>query len=91
MGKIGDAKTTRAGVLARSLHAVDLGRHLRKVRKASEHARHQGPVRTYVLSPYRMVRDERTGETHGDPDAVLNGDLDALLRVALSNRKRLYG
>ena len=68
--------------------ASSIGRRLRKVRKAAEHARHERPVRSYVLAPYRMVRDERTGECGADPDAVLGGDLDGFLRAALAAKRR---
>lgn len=71
--------------------AADVGERLRKVRKAAEHARHRRPVRSYILAPYAMVRDERTGETRDDPSAVLDGDLDALLRAALAHRKNVNG
>lgn len=33
-------------------------------------------IRSYVLQPYRMVKDLRTGEETGNTDAVLDGDLD---------------
>ena len=40
-------------------------------------------IRSYVLHPYRMVKDHRTGFESHDPQAVLDGDLDPLLRSAL--------
>jgi peptide chain release factor 2 len=40
-------------------------------------------IRSYVLHPYRMVKDHRTGFETRDPQAVLDGDLDPLLRSAL--------
>ncbi len=36
-------------------------------------------IRSYVLHPYRLVKDNRTGEESSDPDKILNGDIDNLL------------
>jgi peptide chain release factor 2 len=41
-------------------------------------------VRSYVLYPYRIVRDPRTGEQTGDPDPVFAGDLERFVRRALA-------
>lgn len=43
-------------------------------------------IRSYVLHPYRMVKDLRTGVEKGNADAVLDGDLDDFLRAALARR-----
>jgi peptide chain release factor 2 len=40
-------------------------------------------IRSYVLAPYRMVKDHRTGFEMGDADRVLDGDLDGFVRRAL--------
>ena len=40
-------------------------------------------IRTYVIHPYRMVKDLRTGITTDDVDAVLNGDIDQFLGSAI--------
>ena len=37
-------------------------------------------IRTYTLQPYRLVKDHRTNTEIGNVDAVLDGDLDTLLR-----------
>jgi peptide chain release factor 2 len=36
-------------------------------------------IRSYVLAPYRMVKDLRTGVESGNTDAVLDGDIDAFI------------
>ncbi|EPR42353.1 peptide chain release factor 2 [Desulfovibrio sp. X2] len=37
-------------------------------------------IRTYTLQPYRLVKDHRTGTEIGNVDAVLDGELDQLIR-----------
>ena len=41
-------------------------------------------IRSYVLQPYQMVKDVRTGVQSGQPQAVLDGDLDDFLTAALA-------
>ena len=43
-------------------------------------------IRNYVLAPYQLVKDLRTGVEKGNPDAVLNGDLDGFMAAALAAR-----
>ncbi len=40
-------------------------------------------IRNYVLQPYRMVKDVRTGVEKGNPDAVLDGDLSEFIEAYL--------
>ena len=44
-------------------------------------------IRSYVLAPYRMIKDHRTKLAIGDVDRVLNGGLDALIHAYLVFRK----
>ena len=43
-------------------------------------------IRSYVLQPYQMVKDLRTGVTSGSPHDVLDGELDRFMAAALSQR-----
>ena len=40
-------------------------------------------IRSYVMQPYTMVKDHRTGEETGNVDAVLDGDLDKMMTAYL--------
>jgi peptide chain release factor 2 len=43
-------------------------------------------IRSYVLQPYQMVKDLRTGVETGNPSAVLDGGIDRFLEAALAQR-----
>ena len=43
-------------------------------------------IRSYVLQPYQLVKDLRTGAQSTDPAAVLDGDIDTFIEAALSAR-----
>jgi len=46
-------------------------------------------IRSYVLQPYQLVKDLRTGVTSGTPSDVLDGDLEAFMEAALA--QKVYG
>jgi peptide chain release factor 2 len=43
-------------------------------------------IRSYVLQPYQLVKDLRTGTTSTSPQDVLNGDLDDFMHATLAQR-----
>ncbi|WP_156809400.1 peptide chain release factor 2 [Saccharibacter floricola] len=43
-------------------------------------------IRSYVLAPYQLVKDLRTNIEKTNPDAVLDGDLDAFMAASLAQR-----
>ncbi|WP_353184083.1 peptide chain release factor 2 [Bosea sp. (in: a-proteobacteria)] len=46
-------------------------------------------IRSYVLQPYQLVKDLRTGVSSTAPDDVLDGDLDPFMEASLA--QRVYG
>jgi peptide chain release factor 2 len=44
-------------------------------------------IRSYIMQPYRLIKDHRTKFSVGDVDRVLDGDLDPFIRSYLMAKK----
>jgi peptide chain release factor 2 len=56
---------------------------LAKERGAAQDIGFGSQIRSYVLQPYQLVKDHRTGHETGNTQAVLDGDLDEFIRAYL--------
>lgn len=48
-------------------------------------------IRSYVLHPYKLIKDVRTGQETGNTQAVLDGDLNAFIKAFLLNKTNPKG
>ncbi|HEY3638712.1 MAG TPA: peptide chain release factor 1, partial [Rhizomicrobium sp.] len=62
--------------------------HLAELKGESLPAEWGSQIRSYVLHPYTMVKDHRTGFEVGDVSRVLDGDLDGFVRAYLLHAAR---
>ncbi len=73
-------------ILASKLHALQLKKEeeeLVKVKKIKKSAEWGAQIRSYVLHPYQMVKDHRTGHETSQTQKVLDGDLDEFIEAEL--------
>jgi len=74
-------------LLASKLHALQLKKEeeeLAKNKKIKKSAEWGAQIRSYVLHPYQMVKDHRTGHETSQTQKVLGGDLDEFIEAELS-------
>ena len=74
-------KVLKARLLERALEEKEA--ELRKLKGEHVEAGWGNQIRSYVLHPYQMVKDLRTGHETGNTSAVLDGDLDAFMQAEL--------
>ncbi len=75
-------------ILASKLHSLQLKKEeveLQKTKKIKKSAEWGAQIRSYVLHPYQMVKDHRTGHETSQIEKVLDGDLDEFIEAELKN------
>ena len=79
-------------ILRGKLAQMQLEQHAESIDKlrAGESASWGQQIRNYVLQPYKLVKDTRTGYEETDPDAVLDGELDGFINNYLENNNIRY-
>jgi len=81
-------------ILRSRLYEHELAKRQEKARQLNEakpEIAFGSQIRSYVLHPYRLIKDHRTKVEIGDVERVLDGDLDRLIRSHLLGRKKGFG
>ena len=82
-------RATAWAMLRARLYEMELQRREEEANANAEQKTEIGwghQIRSYVLQPYQMVKDLRTGIESGNPSAVLDGALDNFMEAALAQR-----
>jgi peptide chain release factor 2 len=85
-------RATAWSMLRARLYETDLQNKQAKIDAANAQKTDIGwghQIRSYVLQPYQLVKDLRTGTQSTNPAAVLDGDIDQFIQASLS--QRLHG
>jgi len=83
-------KASAMKVLKARLYELEKKAKLEKIEKledAKSDISWGNQIRSYVLHPYRMIKDVRTKVEIGDVDRVLDGDIDEFIKSSLLLRK----
>ncbi len=84
-------RATAWSMLRARLYEIELQNKQAKIDAANAQKTDIGwghQIRSYVLQPYQLVKDLRTGVQSTNPNAVLDGDIDQFIHAALSQRLR---
>ena len=84
-------KATAMKVLRAKLYEKEVEERTAKASEIAAEKKEIGwgsQIRSYVLHPYKMVKDLRTGVESGNPDAVLDGALDEFINAMLMGVRR---
>ena len=82
-------KAAAMKILKARLHQLELEKQAaeREELRGEYHSAEWGnQIRSYVLHPYKMVKDHRTDYEESDPDKVLDGGLDGYIEAFLRSR-----
>jgi peptide chain release factor 2 len=61
-------------------------KEINKVRGEKKEIGWGNQIRSYVLQPYQLIKDHRTGIEVGDVQSILNGDIDIFIKGFLEKR-----
>jgi peptide chain release factor 2 len=82
-------RATAWKMLKARLYEIELQKQQEKIDAANAKKTDIGwghQIRSYVLQPYQLVKDLRTGHTSTSPQAVLDGDLDDFIQASLAHK-----
>ena len=82
-------KATAMKILRARLYELEMSKRAEKmeeIHKGKKEIAWGNQIRSYILHPYRMVKDHRTGVDRGDTEVVLDGDIDPFIESYLMNR-----
>jgi peptide chain release factor 2 len=85
-------RATAWNMLRARLYELEIEKREAEANKAAESKTEIGwghQIRSYVLQPYQLVKDLRTGFTSGTPAEVLDGELDDFMQASLA--QKIYG
>jgi len=82
-------RQTAIQILKSKLFELEQRKNIEKIDKVRGEKKEIGwgnQIRSYVLQPYQLIKDHRTGIEIGDVQSVLDGDIDKLIRGFLEKK-----